>query len=326
MRVPELQVRSPRAYLTKDRPLSCRSSISVKTFTWRFRGWLVPGLLVALVGIAAIVTATCALVDSPAGRAAPAVRAKSRSFPQPGGFPSWPRLNVAPPTPTPSGKESGLEFVWPADGYVSQGMTPKHPSGIDIAVPIGSEVHAVRDGVVFFAGGDPCCSYGNYVVVGHDDGWSSVYGHLSKFLVKVGDQVKQGQLIGLSGETGHAEGPHVHFELRSFGRPVNPLDRLWPPRYVQEDTDTPVAAPSPTPAAQTAELGPEEATSLAIGWMTENAPYAYTIDGSSCYAMQRGINWLVTCKGSLQGCAGAACETYLSACVLEQPRLIARYC
>jgi hypothetical protein len=288
----------------------------VKRSTDRFQGWLVPGLLAALVGITAIAAATCVLIHSPTGRAAPAVVA------QPAAFSSWFLLNVAPPERAPVATESGLPFVWPADGYVSQGMTPKHPSGIDIAANTGSEVRAVRDGVVFFVGGDLCCSYGNYIVVGHDDGWSSVYGHLSKFSVKVGDQVKQGQVIGLSGQTGHADGPHVHFELRSFGRPVNPLDHLWPARYVQVVIDTPVAVPSP----QTAELRPEEATVLAIGWMTQNAPYAYAIDASSCYAMQSEINWLVTCRGALEGCAGAACQTYLSACVLEQPRLIAQFC
>jgi murein DD-endopeptidase MepM/ murein hydrolase activator NlpD len=295
--------------------------LSVKRFTDRFQRWLVPGLLATFVGITAIVATTCVLIHSPGGRAAPAVGA------QPADFSPRSRLNAASPEPTPVSRESGLEFVWPADGNVSQGMTPKHPTGIDIAVTTGSDVRAARAGVVFFVGGDPCCSYGNYIVVGHDDGWASVYGHLSKFLVKAGDQVKQGQVIGLSGETGHANGPHVHFELRSFGRAVNPLDRLWPPRsappYVP---DTPVATPASPPAPQTVELRPEEATSLAIGWMTQNAQYAYAIDASSCYAMQVEINWLVTCKGALQGCAGAACETYLSACVLEQPRLIARFC
>ena len=288
--------------------------------TDRFQCWLVPCLLAALAGITAIVAAACVLIHSPTGRAAPAVGA------HPAAFSSWSLLNVAAPEATPVATESGLPFVWPADGYVSQGMTPKHPTGIDIAANTGSDVRAVRDGVVFFVGGDPCCSYGDYIVVGHDDGWSSVYGHLSKFLVKVGDQVKQGQVIGLSGQTGHADGPHVHFELRSFGRPVNPLDHLWPPRYVQDVNDTPVAVPSPTPAPQTAELRSEEATFLAIGWMTQNAPYAYAIDASSCYALQSEVNWLVTCKGALQGCAGVACQTYLSACVLEQPRLIAKFC
>jgi hypothetical protein len=275
-------------------------------------------LLAAFVGMTAIVAATCVLIHSPTGRAAPSVRRQPAGF----SFRSW--LNVVAPEPTLVATESGLPFVWPADGDVSQGMTLKHPTGIDIAANTGSDVRAVRDGVVFFAGGDLCCSYGNYIAVGHDDGWSSVYGHLSKFLVKAGDQVKQGQVIGLSGQTGHADGPHVHFELRSFGRPVNPLDHLWPARYVREVNDTPGAVQSPTP--QTAELRPEEATLLAIGWMTQNAGYAYAIDASSCYAMQSEINWLVTCKGALQGCAGAACETYLSACVLEQPRLIAKYC
>jgi len=234
--------------------------------------------------------------------------------------------NAASPVPTQPPAASSVPFIWPADGDVSQAMTPKHPSGIDVAAPIGSEVRAVRDGEVFFVGGDPCCSYGNFIVIGHDDGWSSVYGHLSTFLVQAGDLVEQGQAIGLSGETGYVNGPHVHFELRSSGRPVNPLDHLWPARSVREARATPAMAPLPTATPRGADLFPEEATFLAVGWMSQNAPYAYTIDASTCYAMERGINWLVTCKGTLEGCAGAACERYLSACVLEQPRLIAQYC
>jgi biotin carboxyl carrier protein len=235
----------------------------------------------------------------------------------------------SPATASPAAAEptrSPFEFIWPADGNVSQGMTPKHPSGVDVGVPTGSEVRAVRDGVVFFVGGDPCCSYGNFIVIGHGEGWSSVYGHLSKFLAKAGDQVKQGQVIALSGETGYVDGPHVHFELRSQGRAVNPLAYLRParsaPPYVP---DTPVPSPTPAPPPGP-DLQPGEAIVLAAGWMSQNNAYAYTIDAATCYAMERDVNWLVTCEGSLQGCAGSGCAAYLSACVLEQPRLIARFC
>ena len=65
---------------------------------------------------------------------------------------------------------------------------------------------------------------------------------------------------------------------------------------------------------------------LAMEWMSRNSSYAYTIDAGTCYALEQEINWLVTCEGSLEGCAGAACAVYLSACVLEQPRLIAKFC
>ena len=293
-------------------------------FVRRFERWLAPGLVAGLAGIATLVL----VVDSALGSASsPARPAVSASLPRVLDLPRQPleaQSLAAAAQPAPA--EGSFEFIWPADGHVSQGMTPKHPSGIDVGVPIGSEVRAVRDGAVVFAGGDPCCSYGNFVVVGHDDGWSSLYGHLSKFLVKAGDRVAQGQVIALSGDTGMVDGPHVHFELRSEGRPVNPLADLLParraPPYVP---DPPTPRPTATPLPSS-DLRPGEAMLLAIDWMAGNSSYAYAIDASTCYAMERGINWLVTCKGSLQGCAGALCEAYLSACVLEQPRLIARFC
>jgi len=293
----------------------------VKGFTRRFEQLFALTLVAVLVGIATLVLVVRSASGSPQGQAPPAVfssvSAAPRSVASP---PATAAPAAAEPTQTP------FEFIWPAEGRVSQGMTPKHPSGIDVGVPVGSEVRAVRDGVVFFAGGDPCCSYGNFIVIGHDEGWSSVYGHLSKFLVKAGDQVVQGQVIALSGDTGYVDGPHVHFELRSQGRAVNPLQHLLParsaPPYVP---DTP--APSPTLAPPPGpDLRPGEAIVLATGWMSQNNAYAYTIDAAACYAMERDVNWLVTCEGSLQGCAGPGCEAYLSACVLEQPRLIARFC
>ncbi len=127
-------------------------------------------------------------------------------------------------TPTPS-----PPFVWPANGRVSQRMSEGHPYGIDIAVNVGEPVRAARDGRVTYVGGDPCCSYGYFLVIEHDGGSNSLYAHLSAFAVGAGDEVTQGQLVGLSGETGKARGAHLHFELRSSGTPVNPLNRL-PPR------------------------------------------------------------------------------------------------
>ena len=135
-----------------------------------------------------------------------------------------PRASPTPTiTPTPS-----PPFIWPANGWVSQRMAEGHPSGIDIAVNMGEPVRAARDGRVTYVGGDPCCSYGYFVVIEHDGGSTSLYAHLSAFAVGAGDEVTQGQLIGLSGETGKARGAHLHFELRSSGVPVNPLNRLPP--------------------------------------------------------------------------------------------------
>ena len=104
-------------------------------------------------------------------------------------------------------------------------MAENHPYGIDIGVKY-QPVYAVRDGRVIFVGGDPCCSYGLYAVVEHDAGWTSLYAHLESFAAGIGDHVIQGQRIGTSGETGKSRGPHLHFELRSWGAPVDPVAHL----------------------------------------------------------------------------------------------------
>jgi murein DD-endopeptidase MepM/ murein hydrolase activator NlpD len=95
--------------------------------------------------------------------------------------------------------------------------------GVDFAVPRGTPIHAAADGVVKDArrnGG-----YGNYVRVEHDDGVATAYGHLSRFApgLKPGRKVVRGQLLGYSGNTGRSTGPHLHFEVLSDGKPVDPL-------------------------------------------------------------------------------------------------------
>jgi murein DD-endopeptidase MepM/ murein hydrolase activator NlpD len=95
--------------------------------------------------------------------------------------------------------------------------------GIDVALPVGTPLKAVMDGVVSKAqSGSGSHSYGLYVVIEHSGGKSTLYAHMSKINVKVGDKVTKGQIIGLSGNTGHSTGPHLHFELRVNGNHVNP--------------------------------------------------------------------------------------------------------
>ena len=88
-------------------------------------------------------------------------------------------------------------------------------------------VTAAASGVVSFKGGDPCCSYGYYVDIIHPGGYMTRYGHLvvPSFL-KPGQPVVQGQTIGLSGSTGFSTGPHLHFELRLNGVPLDPLELI----------------------------------------------------------------------------------------------------
>ena len=91
---------------------------------------------------------------------------------------------------------------------------------IDWATPTGTAIWASSGGTVSVAGWQS--GYGYVVYINHPDGNQTRYGHLSKLLVSVGQKVKQGQKIALSGNTGRSTGPHLHFELRVNGTPVNP--------------------------------------------------------------------------------------------------------
>jgi murein DD-endopeptidase MepM/ murein hydrolase activator NlpD len=92
--------------------------------------------------------------------------------------------------------------------------------GVDLAAPQGAPVYAARDGVVSFAGENAV--YGNYVVITHDNGWTSLYGHLSAIETALHKKVQSGSLVGRVGSTGLSTGPHLHFELRQNGKSYDP--------------------------------------------------------------------------------------------------------
>jgi murein DD-endopeptidase MepM/ murein hydrolase activator NlpD len=119
---------------------------------------------------------------------------------------------------------SGL--IWPVSGPVVSGFGPRWGrmhEGIDIAVPNGTAVHAAAGGTIIYAGG--MGGYGNIVVIDHGNGLATAYAHLSAIWVG-GGSVAQGQAIAASGCTGHCLGPHLHFEVRVNGSPVDPLGYL----------------------------------------------------------------------------------------------------
>jgi murein DD-endopeptidase MepM/ murein hydrolase activator NlpD len=100
--------------------------------------------------------------------------------------------------------------------------------GIDIANSTGTPIIAVQNGRVTFAGWSDG-GYGYLVEISHEDGSRSLYAHQSRILVQEGEEVRQGQQIGLMGSTGRSTGPHLHFEIHSPGYgAINPLERLQP--------------------------------------------------------------------------------------------------
>ncbi|MDI6731861.1 MAG: peptidoglycan DD-metalloendopeptidase family protein [Candidatus Margulisbacteria bacterium] len=124
-------------------------------------------------------------------------------------------------------------FAWPLQGRLtSMYGYRRHPfwggrsmhTGIDIANKHGTPIKAADGGEVIFAGWWD--GYGKAVVIDHGKGFSTVYGHLSKIYASVGLAVDKGQTIGLVGSTGYSTGPHLHFEIRKNGKPVNPMGFL----------------------------------------------------------------------------------------------------
>lgn len=93
-------------------------------------------------------------------------------------------------------------------------------AGIDIDLETGDPVNAAFDGIVRQAGWNR--GYGYYVIISHFNGLETLYGHLSVLKINAFQPVKSGQLLGLGGNTGHSRGSHLHFEIRYFGRPLNP--------------------------------------------------------------------------------------------------------
>lgn len=117
-------------------------------------------------------------------------------------------------------------LIWPLPGATSIsspfGMRwGRLHAGIDIPAPIGTRIVAADKGTVVIAG--PTGGYGNYTCIQHTKALSTCYGHQSRILVSPADDVRAGQVIGLSGNTGNSTGPHLHFETRNNGSPFDPM-------------------------------------------------------------------------------------------------------
>jgi murein DD-endopeptidase MepM/ murein hydrolase activator NlpD len=121
---------------------------------------------------------------------------------------------------------ASLPSIWPLTerGFITQtlldGEGGEHP-GLDIAVPTDSYIRAAGGGTVVDEGEDAV--YGRFVVIDHGDGYTTLYAHASLTLVSRGQEVREREVIALSGSTGHSTAPHLHFEISRGGETLDPL-------------------------------------------------------------------------------------------------------
>jgi murein DD-endopeptidase MepM/ murein hydrolase activator NlpD len=188
----------------------------------------------------------------------PAAPAPGAAAPAPGAAQPKPHTVPLPPLNPAVPEQYSGALRWPLDaGIVSSEYGErwgKMHKGLDIAADVGEPVYAIADGEVIYAG-DGMRGYGNVVILRHDRKMSSLYAHNSELKVKVGDQVKQGTVVSLLGNTGHSTGPHVHFEIREGDVAVSPRTVLPKSKLAdvidqrQSDTRAVLAAAAKAPAA-----------------------------------------------------------------------------
>ena len=120
--------------------------------------------------------------------------------------------------------------IWPVKGYLTSGFGPRRAPlsgathvhrGLDISNRIGTPIRATARGAITFSGPDG--AYGICVTIDHGNGISTRYAHMQRAIVKVGDYVQRGDVIGALGNTGRSTGPHLHYEVNVNGAPVNPM-------------------------------------------------------------------------------------------------------
>jgi biotin carboxyl carrier protein len=141
--------------------------------------------------------------------------------------PAAPQPEAKAPAPEPEATASvSGDFRWPARGRVIAGFGANGGNeGINIAVPEGTPVKATEAGTVTYAGSE-VKGYGNLVLIRHENGYVTAYAHNGALSVKRGEQVKRGQVIATSGQSGNVTSPQLHFEIRKGAQPVDPMKYL----------------------------------------------------------------------------------------------------
>jgi murein DD-endopeptidase MepM/ murein hydrolase activator NlpD len=167
----------------------------------------------------------------------------------------WTTILPAPATPAGFQPGPGPRVSWPLRGTITQpfgctGFERERPladcpggfhTGIDIAEPQGTPIRAAADGLAYSFTDDQ--RYGNHVVIQHEGGLATVYGHMVRTNVGWRQPVHAGDLIGWVGSTGNSTGPHLHFEVRFAGAPLDPMP------YLEGSPPDPFALPAGWPGA-----------------------------------------------------------------------------
>lgn len=143
----------------------------------------------------------------------------------PNQVPWSPNLATTRRTPDAGAVSATGQFVWPMSGVMTQRYVWYH-KGMDIANSGYPPILAADSGKVIMAGWPDNTGYGNRILIDHGNGYTTLYAHLSKIYVTVGQTVKRGDTIGQEGSTGRSTGPHLHFEIRKNGVAVDPLGYL----------------------------------------------------------------------------------------------------
>ncbi|MFE2089860.1 peptidoglycan DD-metalloendopeptidase family protein [Streptomyces sp. NPDC059460] len=191
-------------------------------------GLIFPGMKLTLGGKPAGSAATADTQSAPApSKAAPSTSSADKSA-------SQPKASESAKASAAAGQSTNSGYVHPVPGnhttaYRASGSNWSSGShtGIDFPVATGTSVKAITSGTVVTAGWGG--AYGNQVVIKHADGHYSQYGHMSSLSVSAGQTVTAGQQVGLSGATGNATGPHLHFEIRTgpaYGSDIDPIAYL----------------------------------------------------------------------------------------------------
>ena len=161
------------------------------------------------------VTTPTSRIDDPRSRQSAPVQARKQK--------------TAKVAPRQSNTSASDKFRWPINGRIIRGFGKRadgsNNDGINIAAPVGTDVHAAEAGVVAYAGNE-LKGYGNLILIRHDNGFVTAYAHGSRMLVRRGDAVRRGQVIAKVGKTGSVTQPQLHFELREGAKPVDPMPHL----------------------------------------------------------------------------------------------------